>query len=59
MVLLEGSRLKSLEVKKNDKEEEEIAYHNFVRKSFKSEATKKVYVKSFDSFLEFLQEQQE
>ena len=58
MVLLEGSRLKSLEVKKNDKEEEEIAYHNFVE-SFKSEATKKVYVKSFASFLEFLQEQQE
>ena len=57
MVLLEGNRLKSLEVKKNDKEEE-IAYHNFVE-SFKSEATKKVYVQSFDSFLEFLQQQQQ
>ena len=62
MVLLEGNRLKSLEVKKNDsdeeKEEEIVAYHNFLE-SFKSEATKKVYVQSFDSFLEFLQQQQQ
>ena len=59
MVLLEGRHLKSLEVKKNDsEEEEEIAYHNFVE-SFKSEATKRVYVQSFDSFLDFLLQQQE
>ena len=61
MVLLEGNRLKSLVVKKNDsdeeKEEEIVAYHNFLE-SFKSEATKKVYVQSFDSFLKFLQQQQ-
>ena len=57
MVLLLGSGLKSLDVKKNDNKEE-IAYHNFVE-SFKSEATKRVYVQSFDSFLEFLQQQQQ
>jgi hypothetical protein len=37
-----------------NRNESEIAYHNFVD-SFKSEATKKMYVESFDSFLEFLQ----
>ena len=46
-----GERGIESEFKRN---ESEIAYHNFVE-SFKSEATKKMYVESFDSFLEFLQ----
>ena len=50
MAIVGGRGIES-EFKRN---ESEIAYHNFVE-SFKSEATKKMYVESFDSFLEFLQ----
>ena len=50
MAVVGGRGIES-EFKRN---ESEIAYHNFVE-SFKSEATKKMYVESFNSFLEFLQ----
>jgi len=63
MVLVVGGleSLEEIKKKQNESESEEMivaaAYQNFVE-SFKSEATKKVYVESFDSFLEFLQQQQ-